>query len=274
MRPTKFVLAVCLLLATVAFAQEEEKGVANYAYSVFIGTGQYQISDRTIYVIRAPLRFSLKSPDYDSGKFGYSLLLPMSVGITNYKDLSELPELSVESLQTMSITPGVEMQIPVSENWLIKPFAQAGLGWDLKSSSNSFIWGTGARARAWFGENKKWLVGGEVLWAGNNPKYADEPDTKFSRLGIGAEYKWQTSWSPFGRRVSLHGRVLQYYFAHRVAYEAPPTEVKIQNATEIGLSFGLNPPVNILGYKFRQGGVGYERSDEVRAIKLFTTFPF
>ena len=69
---------VCLLACTpffmaIAGAQEEESGVANYAYSVFTGTGRYRIGGRTIYVIRAPLAFNLKTPDYESGKFGYKL---------------------------------------------------------------------------------------------------------------------------------------------------------------------------------------------------------
>jgi len=274
MRPIAAQFLACLLLTTTVFAQTEETGVANYAYSIFIGTGRYKVEDRTVYAIRAPLEFSLKSADYDSGQIGYTLLLPLAVGITNFDTVEGLPELRVDSLQTMAVTPGLEVQLPVKENWQIKPFAQAGLGWDMKTSSNSFIWGAGARSRAWFGRGEKWLIGGELLWAGNNPKYADEPDTKFTRLGLGVEYKWQTNWSPFGHRVAWHARLLQYYFAHRVAFEPPPTEVKIQSSTEVGVSFGIDPPINLLGYKFRQGGIGYEASDNFNAIILFTTFPF
>ena len=264
----------CLLMATKVLAQEESSGVANYAYSIFIGTGKYTIDDRTIYSIRAPLAFTLKSPDYDSGQIGYQLLLPMAVGITNFDTIEDLPDLRVDSLQTMSVTPGLVIQLPVKRNWQIKPFAQVGLGWDMTSSSNSLIWGAGARTRAWFGTGGKWLIGGELLRAGNNPKYDEEPNTRFTRLGIGAEYKWQTNWSPFGHRVSWHGRLLQYYFTHKVTYEAPPTEVEIKNSTEVGVSFGIDPPINLLGYKFRQGGIGYERSENFNAIILFTTFPF
>jgi hypothetical protein len=275
MRLSTLCLLVCasFFIAT-AVAQEEQTGVANYAYSIFIGTGRYEIGDRTIYVIRAPMAFNLKTPDYESGQFGYKFLLPMAIGITNFDNFEDLPELSVDSLQTVSVTPGVEMQIPVKANWQIKPFGQAGLGWDMTSSSNSFIWGAGARTQAWFGDNKKWLIGSEFLWSGNNPKHEEEPDSTFTRLGIGAEYKWQTNWSPFGYRVSWHARLVQYYFTHRVTLEPPPKEEQIENSTEVGFSFGIDPPINIFGYKFRQGGIAYERSDDVTAIKLFTTFPF
>jgi hypothetical protein len=270
--PIVFLLA-CLLSA-VTVTTHAETGTANYAYSIFVGTGKYRVGDRTIYSIRLPLAFTLKEADYDTGRFGYKFLLPMAVGITNFDSFEDLPELSIDSLQTMSVTPGLEMQIPVKANWQIKPFAQAGLGWDMTTSSNSLIWGVGARTRAWFGDNEKWLVGGEFLWAGNDPKYEDEPNTNYSRIGMGAEYKWQTNWSPFGYRVSWHGRLIQNFFTQEVTYETPPEKVTIQNSTEVGLSFGIDPPINILGYKFRQGGIGYERADGIRAIKFFTTFPF
>jgi len=267
-------LAAYLSLSSIAFAQEEQDGEANYAYSIFIGTGKYRVNDRTIYVIRAPLAFTLKEANHETGQFGYKLLLPMAVGVTDFENINDLPEFSIDSLQTVSVTPGVQMQIPVKSNWQIRPFGQAGLGWDMKSSSNSFIWGLGARTRAWFGENQKWLLGGEFLWAGNNPKPEDEVNTNFSRISMGAEYKWQTNWSPFGYRVSWHGRLVQYFFTHRVAFQPPTETVKIQNSTEVGVSFGIDPPINIFGYKFRQGGIAYERSEDVRAIKFLTTFPF
>ncbi len=274
MRLLTIFFMTCLLSVATVSAQTEATGTANYAYSVFIGTGKYRIGDRTIYSIRIPLVFTLQEADYETRQFGYTFLLPMAVGITTFDDFRDLPELRVDSLQTMSVTPGLEMQIPVKANWQIKPFGQAGLGWDMTSSSNSFIWGVGARTRTWFGDHEKWLVGGEFLRAGNKPKYADEPDSNFTRLSMGAEYKWQTDWSPFGYRVSWHGRLIQYFFTHEVAFAPPPKEEKIENSTEVGLSFGIDPPINILGYKFRQGGIGYERADNVRAIKFFTTFPF
>lgn len=267
------VTAVAGFAAFPADAQESDSGVANYAYSIFVGTGRYNITDRTIYVVRMPLEFQLSEPDYADYRLGYALMVPLSVGITNFDDFRDLPEFDIDSLQTVSFAPGVEIQVPAAENWLVKPFAQAGLGWDMQSSTHSIIWGAGARTRAWFGENQNLLVGGELLWAGNNPNN-EEPDTRFTRLALGAEYKWQTNWEPFGRRVSLHTRVIQWIYGDGLRLEPPIERVNIDNATEIGVSFGISPPINILGYKFRQGGIGYERSDEYNAITLFTTFPF
>jgi len=261
------------LIAATAVADEVD-GVANYAYSVFIGTGVYKIDDRTIYILRVPAAFDLREPDYETGKIGLRLLIPFSVGVTNYDSIDDIPDLSVNDLQSVTITPGIEGQIPFRRNWLLKPFVQAGLGWDMKSSANSIVWGAGSRARGWYGDNEKWIIGGEFLYANNNPKREDDPQTSFFRVGLGAEYKYQSKWLVFGRQLSWHGRLLHYEFSNAVNLNPPIEEIRIERSTEVGISFGLNPPINLLGYKFRQGGIGYERAGDVKAIKFFTTFPF
>ena len=63
----QYFLAAALMLGMLsgnsALSQEAE-GVANYAYAIFFGTGKYSVSDRNIYVLRAPLVFTLGEPDY------------------------------------------------------------------------------------------------------------------------------------------------------------------------------------------------------------------
>jgi hypothetical protein len=143
----------------------------------------------------------------------------------------------------------------------------------LISDSDSFIWGTGVRTSATYGEESKWIFGGEFLLAGHNPR-GDDPSTRFSRWGIGVEYKFPTNWSVFDRDVSLHLRAIRWNFTNPVEFENPVQSYDLHYSTEVGLSFGLSRPINMLGYNFTQLGVGYEKGDEFKAIKFFTTFPF
>jgi hypothetical protein len=265
-------LTLCLLASLPAVALQE--GTPSYAYSVFVGTGRYTIGDRSIYVLRAPASFTLKQPDYETKQIGYRLLAPIAVGLTDFDEFSEIPDLEIDDIQSVSFVPGVEVFIPVTQNWRISPYGQAGLGWDMKSSDNSIVWGVGARTRAWFGDNQRWLIGGEALRAGNNPQQANEPSSAFTRFALGTEYKWQTNWAPFGYRVSWHARLIEWIYSEPAVFVPPQEETRLNSSTEIGLSFGISPSINLLGYKFRQLGVGYERSDELRAIKIYTVFPF
>jgi hypothetical protein len=268
-----------LLVFAVSFCSrniiaDEVDEVFDYAYSVFVGTGIYTIQDRTTYIFRAPLEFDI----YELGsganrKVGLKLLAPVTIGLTDYGNLEELPELDVNDIQAISFVPGLEMPILLNEHWQLKPFAQAGFGVDIKSDAESFIWGTGVRTRATYGEEGKWILGGEFLLAGHNPNKG-APSTTFDRWGLGLEYKIPSGLSIFDRSVSWHLRAFQWYFSDPVVFRAPPISVELNHISEVGLSFGLDRPIKMLGYNFTQLGVGYEWSTDYKAITFFTTFPF
>jgi hypothetical protein len=253
---------------------QEEEGVPNYAYSVFAGTGVYKIDDRRIYILRVPMKFDLKKIDYEAGeKYGLRLLLPVSVGITDFEDAEGLPDFGVDDLHTFSTAPGLEVPIALSSRWQIKPFAQLGYGVDLKSDSKSVIWGTGLRSSIRLGETSRWIIGGEFLWAGNNPN-GDEPTTSFSRLGAGAEYRIPTDWEMAGRRVSWNLRLIQWYYSNAVNFKPPRERYELTEVTEVGVSLSVDKPIKILGYGFSQAGIGYEKTSGFDAIVFYTTFPF
>lgn len=276
MRLLKLLFVLFLTLSAGTIAAEEDIGVDNYAYSVFSGTGRYRTDDRTIYVFRAPLSWDLKEANYEESEWGYTLLLPVAVGITNFDEITgieDLPDISFDDLQTLTITPGAEVIIPISTEWDVKPFAQLGYGSDMVNETNTVIWGTGIRTRLTFGNDSNWIIGGEFLRAVNNPR-DNAPKTSFTRWGAGIEYKYQTNWELHGRRISLHTRLLQWYFDDVAVFLPPVERLELRSATELGFSFGVDPPITILGYDFVQGGIGYEKADKVTAITFFTTFPF
>ena len=248
--------------------------MANYAYSVFVGTGKYSIQDRTIYIVNAPLEFDIYEIDTKSDKkIDLKLLAPVAIGVTYFETLDDLADLDVNDLQTLSFAPGLEISVPLNEHWQLKPFAQVGYGMDAKSDSESFIWGAGVRTRATYGEASRWIVGGEFLWAGNNPNGSD-PTTSFSRLGLGVEYKIPSNIVVFNRAISWHLRAFQRYFSDAVIFKEPVLPFQLNRSTEVGVSFGLDRPIRMLGYDFTQLGMGYEWSDGFEAVKFFTTFPF
>jgi hypothetical protein len=268
------ILMTIFCLSAVPSGSEEAESSINFAYSVFAGTGKYRIDDRTIYVFRAPLVFDLKTVDYDAGeKWGVSFLLPVAVGVTYFEDDEELPELSVDDLQSLILAPGLEFPFALKKNWLMKPFAHAGLGVDAKSDAKTFVWGTGIRSSATLGEDSNWLVGAEFLWAGNNSSN-DDLSTSLSRWGIGAEYKIPTKRQLFGHRISWNARLIQWYFSDAVNFEPPLRPFRLEHSTEVGISIRFDRPFNILGFQLRQAGIGVEKSDDYDAITLFSSFPF
>jgi hypothetical protein len=251
-----------------------DSGTPNFAYSIFAGTGVYEINDRTIYVIRAPLSFDLVEIDAENKQTtGVRLLVPFAVGVTQFEDDDDIDDFNAEDIQSFSIVPGLEIPIALSSEWQLSPFAQIGVGIDAKSDSASAIWGSGVRTRWQPATAPNWLFGGEFLWAGNNPNN-DQSATDFTRWGLGTEYRQETEQVLFGRKLSWHFRLMQWYFSDAIEFEQPQKTFELNSATEVGVSVGVNKPFNILGYQAQQLGIGYEWADNYRAITFFTTFPF
>ena len=258
-----------------ALPGDEVDGIPNYSFAVFVGTGYYRLDDRRLFVLRMPFSWQLSEPDYDERKPGLRLLLPATAGVTNFDGFSDIPELEVDDLATVSFVPGVEIEFPLSEELAIKPFVQAGKGWDLKSSRSTFVWGVGVKARyeAQEGALDNWIFGGEILTAGNEPDNSD-PNTGFSRFSAGAEYRHPLSWSLFNRRTSLHSRIVGEYYVDDLDFVPPIESIRLDYSVEFSLSLGIEPPVEYLGITMSQFGVGYKIGDDLRAITLVYTFPF
>ena len=242
---------------------------------MFVGTGYYRLDDRRLFVLRMPMSWALTDPDPETEQPGIRLLLPVAAGVVNFDELSDLPELSIDDLATLSFVPGLELEYSVNNEWSLKPFIQAGQGRDLKSSRSTFVWGVGMRARyqATDGALSNWLFGGEFLAAGNEPDN-DDPNTRFSRLGAAAEHRHPLNWTLLDRRTSLHTRVLGYYYMNDANFVPPIESTRLDYSVELSVSLGIQPPVEYLGLSMAQLGVGYKIGDDLRAITLVYSFPF
>ena len=53
----------------------------------------------------------------------------------------------VESIQSVAVIPGVEFLFPVGERWVVKPFAEAGIGDDSRTGETHLLYAAGIRAR-------------------------------------------------------------------------------------------------------------------------------
>jgi len=248
--------------------------VPNYSYAVFAGSGIYRLDDRKIFIGRMRFSRAWREPSAESGSPGIRFLLPVTVGITDFEDFDDIPNLTVDDLATLSFVPGVELEYVLRKNLSIKPFAQAGLGWELDDGDSTFVWGAGARARLTVPRAKSaWVLGGELLLAGNVPG-DDEPSTDFTRMGLGLEYEFPLRWKMWGRQTSLHAQLIGYHYFNEAEFNSPRRDIMLDDIIEIGLSFGFDPAVKFLGIPVRQLGLGYKYSPDVNAITLVTSFPF
>ena len=83
-------VAVFLVCWGNAAGSESEpgEGALNFAYATVLGTGAYQVGERSVYVLNLPFFATLQAPD--EHQWGVELLLPLTLGVHDF-DLPGFP---------------------------------------------------------------------------------------------------------------------------------------------------------------------------------------
>jgi hypothetical protein len=140
------------VLFTLAVPAQEE-GI-HWAYAAYFGTGRYSLDGRldTTVVSFAPGR-TLREPEIlESGKrtLGYRIRVPVSLGAQEFGSLAQINQLALDRINAVSIVPGIEIDIPMSERWSLKSLAYLGLGAETGGGVDSKIFRFGFRSQLKF----------------------------------------------------------------------------------------------------------------------------
>lgn len=243
----------------------------NHGYAVFVGTGWYELDDRRIFVFRIPAAWQLR--ELKQGQMGIKLLMPVAIGIHNF-DTLDVADFDIDDVGTISFVPGVELQFKPGPRWEVKPFGQAGAGWE-DDGDVDLIYGLGTRTNYTIPSgDAAYVFGVEYLLAGDDDEFG--PDTNIHRLALGFEYKHPVKWSLFGRQTSMHYRIIGYNYIGGLEVRTFPESQNYEIDAELRLGFAvsINPGLKIIGIPFSHLGLGFRYSEHSRAIAFETKFPF
>ena len=249
----------------------ELDGHINYGYAVFVGTGWYKLEDRQIFVFRIPAAMQLRELKAD--QMGIKLLLPVAIGIHNF-DTLDIVDFDIDDVGTISFVPGVEFQFKPGPRWEVKPFGQMGAGWE-DDGGVDLIFGLGTRTNYTIPSgDAAYVIGAEYLIAGDDDD--EGPSSNIHRLALGFEYKHPVSWSLFGRRTSMHYRLISYNYIGGLEIRSFPDtkNYEIDHELRIGFAVSIDPGLKIIGIPFSHLGLGYRFSENSSAIVFETKFPF
>jgi hypothetical protein len=170
--------------------------------------------------------------------------------------------------------PGVEVQILVSNNWILKPFGQIGIGYS--ESTTTYIYGVGIKSLY----NFQW---GRVDFGfGNSLVFADEDSTGnsedegFSMFQVGLGARHLINFSTGNRDADIGS----YFVVSRFLDTIDFFEIngkrfqRIRTFAQIGLTLGIDPPVTLLGIDFSRVGIDYTFGRDFSGIGLNLGFPF
>lgn len=256
-------------------AQESapEADPLNHAYAVYMGTGLYVSSERSVFVFRVAPRIKLR-PAEGHG-FGIGLRINATIG---FYDLvpSDFRNLDVpDKLGTFALVPGVEFPIELAEAWTLIPFLDAGVATDTEIQDETFVLGLGVRSRAKLHDSRHtYLLWNEFVYARNSSTTVSTTDdytlfrTDFEMRGL-MHYR-------LGRRPFDLGLVAETdFFFDTVIVDIPLGEpVSVSYRWELGFSTGSTEPWKPLQKWITAPrlGIGYRSGEGDSSIRVTIRF--
>ncbi len=159
------------LISPPIYAQALEGELIHWAYASFFGTGWYNIADGgEVYAFSVRPRWTWREPElHENGErtVGVEFRLPLTLGVHQF-DLDNIPEiLDLENVSTISVVPGVEIEIPINTRWTLKPLGYVGWGTEIDGDSSAWIYWGGIKSRVSFESGElEWALINSLLYVG------------------------------------------------------------------------------------------------------------
>ena len=251
-----------------ALAQEAEP--INFAYATWIGSGYYHLTDRELYVLRIPIAISLRSVNDDH--WGINLLLPVTFAYEEFG--SNFSDYIIDDILGAAFVPGVEVQIPVGKNWILKPFGQIGIGYS--ESTTTYIYGGGIKSLYSFQWGRVDFGLGNSLTFAVEDATGNSEDEGFSMLQIGLDARHLINFSTGNREADIGSYVVVSQFMDTFDFFGINGEVsqRVRTLVQIGLTLGIDRPVTLLGIDFSLVGIDYTFGKDFSGIGINLGFPF
>ncbi len=287
-RPALLALAIVLCAVsgdTLAQAgnievREDPARQVHWAMGAFFGTGWYQVDDnRNMYIFRIPPRQTLRKSSFDENgkrKLGIEILYPITFGLHNLDDIPDF--IDFDNFATISFTPGIQLEIPITQNWYLRPYAHFGWGAETNSSDSAWIYYGGIKSRYRLGEGKGnlSLLNG-MYFAGYKPEF--ENRGRFASVMTGLEYdRPMKSFELNGDALWLNWHLTYNYFFDRLNFHVDDERVEsVTDQWEIGLALSNgSKKMKFWFMSFEHVGLSYKWSSNghYRAISVNLRSPF
>jgi hypothetical protein len=203
---------IALLAAPAAFGQVADEEAVHWAYSTWFGTGWYRIGDtRDTFAVRYAPRRLISKQAIEGGerRYGLEVRVPITLGFDHFP-LDDLPgSVDPENFASVSVTPAVNVQVPVTERWTLRPFAALGWGTLLNGDESAWTWWAGLRSRYRSSAGRlgwSWLY--SVAVVGHSP--SEGPSSNFWPVSTGFEFDYPAG----GRELQGEPLFVNWHFAY------------------------------------------------------------
>ena len=273
-----FSMAAALWLAAPAQAQvavqqraERTDELFNWYYASIFGTGYYRIGEERVAVVRVPLRYELRPASAEH--WGVRLTLPLSAAFAQF-DLRDF-NLGQVKTQGLTVLPGIELEIPLRQDWTLRPFANLGGGWEFHTGASSTVFSLGATTLHTrpVGEASRLALGGRLAYAGYS---AGSEASQLVQLSLGSEIAVPAGFAIAERAALVAFQLTGTVYFKELEFLLPSTGgTQVSRELELGVALGVQRPFEILGVTFDRIGLAYRAGDnDLRGVRVVASFPF
>ena len=248
----------------------------NYVYAASLGFGGYSLAGLSASVYTIPLQYKLH--DVFQNGWTLRLLAPVQGGIYSFRANDTDGRRIAIDQQSLSLVPGAELQIPLGDRAVLKPFAQFGLArsfGDGVGNPDSWIYLAGARSVAqWRSGEFTFSLGTGIVFAGDK-SIGSGFSENYIALQAGGEIRHPLGFSIGGFTPDLGVYAADYYYPSALRFSRflrPPLRVANQN--EIGFSVGSATPLHILFLSNPRIGAGVVFGGGLTVWHINFGFPF
>jgi hypothetical protein len=254
------------LLPRAGLAQETPPASVHWAYSAYFGTGWYRVSgDRNVFVVRMTPRWSWSEPSLDDdGKRSVGLYFksPVSLGLDSFDYDDVLGAVDVDNVSFISVNPGIDIEVPVTRIWSLRPYASVGYGTAFDGSESAWTYWAGVKSRVSFESGRlNWHLLNQAGFVGYTPN--DGPADTIWPVMAGLEFDYPVG-APTtdGDQLLLHWRAAYTLFGDDLDFTGDPTvNQAINDQWEIGAAIARRDSrIPIWFLDFDMLGLGYRAS--------------
>lgn len=289
--PVFLLTFIFLLCPSVSSAQESEDAPIHWAYAAFLGTGWYKLDEnRQVYVLRAPPRWYFRDSSIDESgnrQIGIEFHFPLTFGLHKLEQLEDF--IDFDNIGTVSFNPGIEIEYPVSDRWLLRAYAHIGWGKEVDSNESAWIYDGGLKSRYSFQKEKlEWGIVNELFFAGYNANNSAKDGLTGIMAGLdfsyplpsktGSKNPLKLSWDINYRWYENNPSFPRFLNDDPSIYPEPiPVPATLKDEWQIGLAIAKQSgPFKIWFMKFQQLGLIYRFNSDgsFRAITFNFRQPF
>lgn len=265
-----WVLLLAGWISQCACGADERAAVStiNHAFATELGTGFYDIGGRSVFLVSFAPSVVLRAAE--ASRPGIRLVIPMSAGSFDFVPDDAIGGDFPDRIDSFSIAPGFEFDLPLQRDWILTPWARAGMSF-AGGSSDGVVWGTGMRLN-------RDLDRGELAITQRHEaglvtvNYRKLPDDRFLRQRNALDLQYPTV--PLGRR---HRLLVGFYGIFDVVPDPPAAPEGVKPSVlqfEAGITFNGKPRPKLGSMNWPRLGVGYRFAGQFSGWHIVLGAPF